>query len=143
MSEEKTEKKQLPLHRGLFHVPDDPNQKPYLTSQRCKACGTYFYSGRKNCLNCGAEPMEVVPLSGRGKLFTYTIARKQLPGALMQVPFGIAIVEMEEGVHVQSVVDKDYENLKVGMEMEVYFEKMAEDKEGNDLLAYKFRAVQT
>ena len=142
MSEEKTEKKRLPLHRGLFQVPDDPDKEPYLTSQRCTACGTYFYSGRKNCLQCGAEPMEVVPLTGRGKLFTFTVARKQLPGALMQVPFGIAVVEMEEGVHVQSVVDQDFDNLKVGMDMEVYFEKMAEDKEGNDLLAYKFRAAK-
>ena len=141
MSEEKAEKKRLPLHRGLFQIPDDPNQGPYLTAQRCKACGTYFYSGRKNCLNCGDEPMEAVPLSGRGTLFTYTIARQQLPGALMKVPYGIAVVEMEEGVHVQSVVDKDWENLKVGMDMEIYFEKMAEDKEGNDLLAYKFKAV--
>jgi len=141
MSEEKTAKKQLPLKKGLFKIPEDPNEKPYLTAQRCTACGTYFYSGRKNCLNCGAEPMEVVPLSGRGKLFTYTIAHQQLPGALMKVPYGIAVVEMEEGVHVSSVVDQDYENLKVGMDMEVYFEKMAEDKEGNDLLAFKFKAV--
>jgi scaffold protein (connect acetoacetyl-CoA thiolase and HMG-CoA synthase) len=140
MSEE-NKKKQYPLKRGLFQIPEDPNKKPYLTAQRCKACGAYFYSGRKNCLNCGAEPMEVVPLSGRGRLFTYTIVHQQLPGAFMKVPYGIAVVEMEEGVHVSSVVDKDYKNLRVGMEMEVYFEKVAEDKEGNDLLAFKFKAV--
>ncbi len=141
MSEEKKEKKRLPLKPYLFVMPDDPNKEPYLTAQRCKECSTYFYSGRKNCLQCGAEPMEVAPLSGRGKLFTYTIVHKQLPGALMQVPYGIAVVEMEEGVHVQSVVDIDYENLKVGMDMEVYFDKMAEDEEGNDLLAFKFKAA--
>jgi uncharacterized OB-fold protein len=141
MNEEKKEKKRLPLKKGLFQIPDDPNEKPYLTAQRCKNCGTYFYSGRKNCLNCGAEPMEVVSLSGRGKLYTYTIAHQQLPGALMKVPYAIAVVEMEEGVHVSSVVDQNYENLKVGMDMEVYFEKMTEDKEGNDLLAFKFRAA--
>jgi len=141
MSEEKKVKKQLPLKPYLFVMPDDPNEKPYLTAQRCKECGTYFYSGRKNCLSCGAEPMEAAPLSGRGKLFTYTIVHKQLPGALMQVPYGIAVVEMEEGVHVQSVVDRDYENLKVGMDMEVYFDKVAEDADGNDLLAFKFKAA--
>jgi uncharacterized OB-fold protein len=59
----------------------------------------------------------------------------------MKVPYAIAVVEMEEGVNVSSVVDQGYENLKVGMDMEVYFEKMTEDKEGNDLLAFKFKAV--
>ena len=99
MTEEKKDKKQLPLKKGLFQMPEDPNGKPCLTAQRCKECDTYFYSSRKNCLNCGAEPMEVVPLKGRGKVYTYTIAYQQLPGAFMKVPYGIAIVEMEEGVH--------------------------------------------
>ena len=135
------EKKQLPLKPYLFVMPDDSNEKPYLTAQRCNECGTYFYSGRKNCLQCGAEPMAPAPLNGRGRLFTYTIVYKQLPGALMQVPYGIAVVEMDEGVHVQAVVDQDYENLKVGMDMEIYFDKVAEDPEGNDLLAPKFKAA--
>jgi len=135
------EKKQKPLKPYLFVMPEDPNEKPYLTAQRCKECGTHFYSGRKNCLQCGAEPMEAVPLKGTGKLFTYTIVHKQLPGALMQVPYGIAVVEMDEGIHVQSVVDQGFENLKVGMDMEVYFDKVAEDPDGNDLLAFKFRAA--
>jgi len=141
MSEEKEAKKQLPLKPYLFVMPDDTSKKPYLTAQRCKACGTYFYSGRRNCLSCGDEPMEVVPLSGRGTLYTYTIVHKQLPGALMKVPYAIAVVEMEEGVHVQSVVDRDHGNLEVGMDMVVYFDKVAEDKEGNDLLAFKFEAA--
>lgn len=141
MSEEKKEKKRLPLKKGLFQIPEDPNAEPYLAAKRCTACGTHFYSGRKNCLNCGAESMEVVPLSGRGKLYTYTIAHQQLPGALMKVPYGIAMVQMEEGVNITSVVDQGFENLKVGMDMEVYFEKITEDKEGNDLLAFKFRAA--
>jgi hypothetical protein len=28
------------------------------------------------------------------------------------------------------------------MEMEVYFEKVSEDQDGNDQLAYKFRAIK-
>jgi hypothetical protein len=39
------------------------------------------------------------------------------------------------------VVTEDWENLDVDMDMEVYFEKVAEDPEGNDLIAYKFRAA--
>jgi len=141
MNEEIKEKKQLPLKPYLFVIPEDPDKKPYLTAQRCKECGTYFYSGRVNCLNCGAEPMEVVPLSGKGKVYTYTIARKQLPGALVTVPYAIAIVMSEEGCQIHTVITEDFESVEVGMDVEVYFEKVAEDHDGNDLLAVKFKAA--
>lgn len=141
MSEKEQKKKQLPLKPGLFNMPDDSNQKPYLTAQRCKACGAHFFSRRANCLNCNSEPMEVVPLGGRGKVFAFTVAWQQLPGALVKVPYGIAVIKMDEGCQVNTVVTEGWEKLKIGMDMEVYFEKMAEDPEGNDLLAYKFRAV--
>ncbi|MBW2087061.1 MAG: OB-fold domain-containing protein, partial [Deltaproteobacteria bacterium] len=73
---------------------------------------------------------------------TYTVAQQQLPGALVQVPYAIAIVLMEEGCQIHTVVTEDWENLEVDMDVEVYFEKMSEDQEGNDQLAYKFRAVK-
>ena len=141
MNEEKQKKKQLPLKPGLFNIPDDPNQKPNLTAQRCKVCGTYIFSRRINCLNCYSEQMEVVSLSGRGKLYAFSVARQQLPGALVKVPYGIGVIEMDEGCQVNTAITEGWENLKVGMDMEAYFEKMAEDPDGNDLLAYKFRAV--
>ncbi len=141
MNEEKSEKKQLPLKPYLFKMPDEPGKQPYLTAGKCKECGTYFYPQRAICLNCSAEAMEEVPLSGRGKVYTYTIARQQLPGAFVQVPYAVAIILMEEGCQIHSVVTEDWENLDVDMDMEVYFEKVAENPEGNDLIAYKFRAA--
>ncbi len=141
MNEEKSEKKQLPLKSYLFKMPDEPGKQPYLTAGKCKECGTYFYPQRAICLNCSAEGMEEVPLSGRGKVYTYTIARQQLPGAFVQVPYAVAIILMEEGCQIHSVVTEDWENLDVDMDMEVYFEKVAENPEGNDLIAYKFRAA--
>jgi len=143
MNEEKSEKKQLPLKSYLFKMPDEPGKQPYLTAGKCKECGTYFYPQRAICLNCSAEAMEEVPLSGRGKVYTFTIARQQLPGAFIQVPYAVAIILMEEGCQIHSVVTEDWENLDVDMDMEVYFEKVAEDLEGNDLIAYKFRAAKS
>ncbi|MBW1813985.1 MAG: Zn-ribbon domain-containing OB-fold protein [Deltaproteobacteria bacterium] len=142
MSEGKKEKKQLPLKPGIFKIPDDPNEKPYLLGSKCKKCGTHFFPSRVICLNCGAEAMEEASLKGRGTVYTYTIARQQLPGALVQVPYAIAIVLMEEGCQIHTPVTEDWESVKIGMDVEVYFEKVFEDEDGNDLLAYKFRAVK-
>ncbi len=137
-----SEKKRVPLKPGLFRIPDNPDEQPYLTASRCKECGTYFYPMRAICLNCGKESLEEAPLKGRGKVYTYTIARQQLPGALVKVPYGIAIITMEEGCQVHTTVTEGWEDLEVGQEMEVYFEKVSQDEEGNDQLAYKFRAVK-
>ena len=141
MSAEKPGKKQVPLRPDIFKIPEKPGEKPYLIGSKCKECGTHFFPSRVICLNCTAQAMEETPLSGRGKVYTYTIARQQLPGALVQVPYAIAIILMEEGCQVYTPVTEGWESLEIDMEMEVYFEKVSEDEEGNDQLAYKFRAV--
>jgi len=132
-------KKRLPLRRGRFVVPEDPNKQPYLIAGRCKNCGKYFVPPRHICLNCGKQMMEIVPLSNRGKIYSYTAVWQQLPGALVKVPYAIVIVSMTEGCQVHAVVTEDYDKLQVDQEVEVYFEKIAEDKDGNDLIVDKFR----
>jgi uncharacterized OB-fold protein len=139
---EKAGKKKVPLRPGIFRIPDKPGEKPYLMASKCRECGKYFFPQRVICLNCGAEALEETPLSGRGRIYTYTVARQQLPGALVQVPYAIAIVSMEEGCQVYSPVTEDWESLEIDMDVEVYFEKVGEDEEGNDQLAYKFRTIK-
>lgn len=141
MNEMKIEKKKVPIRPGMFRIPEDPEQQPYLYGGKCKNCDTYFFPTREICLNCGAENMEEVPLSGKGKVYTYTIARQQVPGALVTVPYALAIVVLEEGCQLHTVITENWESLKVDMEVEVYFEKMSEDDHGNDQMAYKFRAL--
>jgi hypothetical protein len=135
-------KKRLPLRRGRFVVPEDPKKEPYLIAGRCKNCGKYFVPPRHICLNCGKQEMEIAPLSGKGKVYSYTAVWQQLPGALVKVPYAIVIVSMQEGCQVHAVVTEDYDKLQVDQDVEVYFEKMAEDKDGNDLIADKFRIVK-
>ena len=143
MVEEKPTRKRVPLKPGIFKIPDDPDQAPFLVASKCRDCGTYFFPMRKICLSCSSEALEEAPLSGRGQVYTYTIARQQLPGAFVQVPYAIAIVSLEEGCQIHTVVTEDWESVDVGTDVEVYFEKIHEDEEGNDLLAYKFRAAHT
>ena len=141
MNEPKTEKKLMPLKPGIFIIPDDPGKSPYLISSKCTTCGSYFFPTRAICLSCHTETLEEAPLTGKGKVYTFSIARQQLPGALVQVPYAIAIVVMDEGCQIHTVITEDWESVKIGMDVEVYFEKVFEDEEGNDLLAYKFRAA--
>lgn len=134
-------KKRVPLRPGAFVVPEDPAESPYLEAQKCGDCGTYFPGHRVICLNCGAENMSTARLSGKGKVYSYTIARQQLPGAVVKVPYGVAIVILEEGCQIHAPVTEGYDDLAVDQDVEVYFEVVGQDEEGNDQLAYKVKAV--
>jgi len=136
-------KKRLPIRRGRFVVPDDPKKEPYLIASKCKNCGKVFCPPRHICLNCGKQMMEIIPLGGRGKIYSYTEVHQQLPGALVKTPYMIVIVSMPEGCQVHGVMTEKYENIGVDAEVEVYFEKMMEDKDGNELIADKFRLVNS
>lgn len=143
MTETKSEKKRVPLAHAGFVIPEDPKAKPYLVGAKCTSCGKVFTSVRVICLNCSAQnTMEKMPLGGKGKLYTYTVIWQQLPGALIKVPYALVNVVMDEGCQMQGVATEDFESLDIGMDMEVYFEKMREDAEGNDEIAFKFRAVK-
>ena len=143
MAETKSEKKRLPLAHAGFVIPEDPKAKPYLVGAKCTNCGKIFTGIRVICLNCGAQnTMERLPLGDKGKLYTYTVVWQRRPGALVDVPYAIASVVMDEGCQMQGVVTEDLESLDIGVDMEVYFEKMREDAEGNDEIAFKFRVAK-
>ena len=136
-------KKKLPVKEGLFKLPGD-GEEGYLIGSRCKKCGEYFHPKRHVCANCYSEEMEDVPLSARGKIWTFTISRYGYPYSSLKAPFIVAMVELPEGVHVTSLVtDIDIDEVKIGTEVELYFPKYGEDAEGNELWMYAFRPVST
>jgi len=135
-------KKQLPLRDGRLKIPEESGAKPYIVGSRCGNCGKYFTPPRVVCLNCGKLQMEEVAMKGKGKVYSYTVVWQQLPGALVKVPYAIVIVVLEEGSQIHSVMTEDFDSLEVDQDVEVYFEKIKEDEEGNDLIVDKIRIVK-
>jgi uncharacterized OB-fold protein len=134
-------KKQVPVKEGLFKLPSDQEQGSLLGS-KCKACGEYFHPPRVVCANCFGEDLEEVALSRRGKIYTYTIGRVAYPGTPFTAPFITAQVELPEKIQVLSLITGlDNDKVKIGTEVEIYFWKIAENEEGNELMAYAFRPV--
>ncbi len=86
--------------------------------------------------------MEEVALSRRGKLDTFTISRAVPPGSIMQAPYAIARILLPERVLITTVLAScELEALDIGMEMELVIEKVMEDEEGNEVMAFKFKPV--
>ena len=99
-----------------------------LRFQRCNDCGALRYVPRDLCASCGSFESEWMRSNGRGTVFTYTIAvRAMHPAFAGEVPYAVAIVELDEGVRMLSrVVDCPPEELRIGMQVDVDFKSVSE-----------------
>ena len=136
-------KKRIPIEPGLFTIPDDPAEPPKLIGSRCKICGSHFYPKRVMCLRCSKESTEEVLLGPRGKIYSWSVSYMKPPAAVVDAPYGLATIELPEGVHVQAALaNVDLKKLDIGMEMETVLFKIKEDAGGNEVMGYMFQPVK-
>jgi len=134
-------RKQVPLRPDIFTLPG-PGEKPRLLGCRCPECGEHFFPRRLICLGCGHQGLEPAELGPRGRVSTFTIVHQKTAGSLVEPPYAIAQVRLTEGVVVQSLLtESDPAKIRCGMEVEMVLEKIGENAEKDDLIAFKFRPV--
>ena len=139
-------KKQIPAVEGFFTMPPE---EPHLIGTKCNSCGDYFFPRVESCRNpyCSkTEPLEDVLLSNKGKLHSFTINHYPPPIFHLPdpfVPYANGIIELPEGIRVTSMIGTGYDqnSLKVGMEMEMIVDTLYKDKEGNDVVSWRFVPV--
>jgi hypothetical protein len=107
-----------------------------LILQRCDACGHLRWTPQILCTNCLAEPFTWVDVSGRGRLYSYTIVHRA-PLAGFEVPYVLAVVELEEGpLMLTRLVDSPIGKLAVEAPVEVAFTRASDE-----INLYTFRLV--
>ena len=137
-SDQPTTASQQRLTRPLPHPA--PVSEPFwagcrrheLLAQRCTRCATVQFYPRSTCTRCGATELDWTPLSGRGTVYTFTVARRATHRKLAErVPYVIAVVELAEGPRMTcTVVDVDPDQVSIGDRVVVDFEDHA--AEGQD-----------
>jgi len=94
-----------------------------LSFQRCSACGTFRHPPGPICWNCRSTDYTFVPVSGQGRVYSFTIVTHALSPLLAPyVPYNVALIEFDDapGVRlVSNVVDAAAEELEVGMPVHV------------------------
>ena len=110
-----------------------------LALQRCPRDGL-FYHPRTHCPSCWGTDFTWETLSGRGQVYSFTIDRVGHDPALRKdVPFAIALVELDEGPRVvANVVGCDVEDVCVGLPVEAVFETFTASG-GDDVTLLRFR----
>jgi hypothetical protein len=67
-----------------------------MTGYRCSQCGKVSLEKPDRC-RCGSQALEAVELSGKGKVYTCTTLYAAAEPFEKDLPFQIAIVELDEG----------------------------------------------
>lgn len=67
---------------------------------KCADCGAVTFPPRKVCGECGSENLDIVEVSGKGSILSYTICYAVPEG--FPSPSPIALVELEEGCHIMA-----------------------------------------
>ena len=99
-----------------------------LRLQRCDSCRQVYFPPRPFCPACAAREVSVFRASGKGRLYSYVIHHRPVPG--FTPPYAIAVVELDEGPRLMSnIVDcpQTPEALVLDMPLEVTFEKMDDE----------------
>ena len=91
--------------------------------QRCKGCGTWLWHPLVQCPQCQSFDLGYDRISGRGKLFSYSIVMyNPSPAWSDAVPYVVATVEMEEGIRMKfHLVNCDLDAVKVGLPVKMIF----------------------
>ncbi|MDX1650511.1 MAG: Zn-ribbon domain-containing OB-fold protein [Myxococcota bacterium] len=145
-------KPRVPAVEGWFTLDE---AEPRLLGARCPRCRTVFFPRESFCRNphCASRPdadaaeLEEVPLSNRGRLWSYTSNHYAPPPPFVAkdpfAPFAVAAVELEDERMVvlgQVPEDVPLDRLEVGMEMRLVLDTLHEDDE-RTVLVWKWRPV--
>lgn len=126
----------ISLKENLFTQMDDGEA---LQGAKCSECGQVVFPWTDFCLNCHQQSVEVVPLSKRGRLYSFTTV--YMPASGFQPPHASGFVDLPEGVRIfgplKMVNEKPF---SVGMEMEVEIGPLWK-KDEREVIGFRFVPV--
>jgi uncharacterized OB-fold protein len=132
---------------------DAGDGEPHLLGSRCTTCGTFFFPRADFfCRNpaCDGTNFEEVPLSNRGRVWSWTVNRYQPPAPYVSPtgpdgefePFGIAAVELAEEKMVVLGQVVPGASVAVGDEVQLVVDTLFTDDDGTEQLVWKWSPVK-
>ena len=116
----------VPLPDALTQPYWDACKDHELKVQQCRACRRMRHRPSAGCHWCGERDVDWTRLSGRGKVYTYTVVHRAFHPAFAQdVPYAVGLVAAEEDPTVRfhtRFVECDPGDIHVGMDVEVTFD---------------------
>jgi uncharacterized protein len=92
-----------------------------LMLNRCGACGRNSLYVRPFCPHCWSEDVSLVPASGRSRLYTWSVIHQNAAPFDARLPYIVAMVDLEEGPRLMTMLDCPVDQLCAEMELELDF----------------------
>jgi uncharacterized OB-fold protein len=84
-------------HKLNFKQYNEALKQNKLLGLKCKQCGAVTVPPRIACSNCASTDMDIVELSGKGKIQTFTTVFVAPEGREGECPYVIVMTELDEG----------------------------------------------
>ncbi|MGW3967595.1 Zn-ribbon domain-containing OB-fold protein [Amycolatopsis sp. NPDC005003] len=92
-----------------------------LVLPKCGDCGLTFFAPEPACPGCLSREWTYVPSAGTGTVYAVTVVHRA-PGPGFEVPFALAVVDLDDGVPLLShVVGCPVDDVVVGLRVRVDF----------------------
>lgn len=138
-----TQRKQIPIKKGWLHLRESTSDEFYLIGSKCTQCGFVHFPKMRACPLCKKKNLMIeVPLSRKGVIDSFTVARQGTPG--FAAPYIQAYVLLPEKVKIFTLIESSEiadDSLTIGQEVELVFVKICEDEHGNEIIGWKFRLM--
>ena len=100
----------------------DATREKKLLVQYDKRSGKYQFFPRATSIYDGHRDLEWREVSGKGEIFSYTIARRARPPFQGHEPFAIGLVTLDEGVNVMAnIVHCGLETIRIGQPVKPFW----------------------
>lgn len=117
---------------GLPLIPPNPGEhanyfwssaaKGKLMLSRCVEGGEFIWVPRPFCFSHSGSATTWIEASGKGSVYSYTIAYRGEGEFANRNPFVLAYVELDEGVRIMSNIIGDVDGLTIGSPVRVIFD---------------------
>ena len=114
----------------------DATREKKLVIQYCRASGKYQHVPRPVSIFTGRRrDLEWREVSGKGEVFSYTVARRGTPAFRGHEPYLVVCVTLDVGVnHIANMVNCTEEDIRVGMKVASYWMPL---EDGTHLLMFQ------
>lgn len=99
-----------------------------LLLQRCPQCQAFWFPPSMLCPECLGTVWEWTKTSGRGSVYSFVVFHRIYhTGFANEIPYVVAVVELEEGPHlISNLIGCDPHAVHCEMHVEVVFEDVSE-----------------
>ena len=119
-------------------------QRYALVGEECPHCKARIFPPRDVCPECGGEAKVPFNFSGKGSVYSWTVMHSAPAGFERNVPYTVAVVQLEEGPMVTAqLTDLGANKVAIGMPVEMVTRRIREDGDERGMLVYgyKFRPL--